>query len=128
MAIVVVDASAFIRFLSGAELGWEPAPADEMHAPEVCDLEVMGAIRSALLLGRLPSERAEEMLVDYVSLPIRRHAYRALLSRCWELRHNMSVADAGYVALSERLGAALVTVDARLAQAVSRHTSVPVLP
>jgi predicted nucleic acid-binding protein len=40
-----------------------------------------------------------------------------LLARCWELKEDVSVYDAAYVALAELLGAVLVTADSRLAMA-----------
>lgn len=40
-----------------------------------------------------------------------------LLPRIWELREDVTTADAAYVALAEHLGAPLVTTDARLARA-----------
>lgn len=40
-----------------------------------------------------------------------------LLNRAWELRHNLTVYDAAYVALAERLDGVLVTCDGRLANA-----------
>jgi len=46
---------------------------------------------------------------------------RPLLARCWELRQNVSVYDAAYVAayvaLAELLDVVLLTADARLATA-----------
>jgi predicted nucleic acid-binding protein len=55
--------------------------------------------------------------VTLTELPLRRVGHRALLRRCWELRQNLSVYDADYVALAELLEAVLVTADARLAAA-----------
>ena len=40
-----------------------------------------------------------------------------LIRRCWELRHNVSMHDAAYIAVAELVGATLVTADARLANA-----------
>jgi predicted nucleic acid-binding protein len=40
------------------------------------------------------------------------------LERIWELRENVTPADAAYVALAEELGAPLLTTDARLTRAV----------
>jgi len=50
-------------------------------------------------------------------LPMRRAPHRPLLPRCWELRQNVTVCDAAYVALAERLDIVLLTADARLANA-----------
>ena len=43
--------------------------------------------------------------------------HRTLLTRCWELRDNLSFYDGLYVALAEALDAPLITLDSRLAKA-----------
>ena len=45
----------------------------------------------------------------------------------WELRDNVSAYDAGYVALAEALGCALLTVDGRLAAAQGVRCPVTVI-
>ncbi len=74
-------------------------------------------IRRRLRSGHLDARRAELALADLVELPLRRVSHRPLLGRCWELRENLTVYDAAYVALAELLDAVLVTADARLAAA-----------
>jgi predicted nucleic acid-binding protein len=49
-----------------------------------------------------------------------------LLDRMWELRHNFSGYDAGYVAAAEYVGVPLVTSDRRLAAAPSLQCEVRV--
>jgi predicted nucleic acid-binding protein len=39
---------------------------------------------------------------------------RRLVERCWELRGNVTIYDASYVALAEALDVPLITADARL--------------
>jgi predicted nucleic acid-binding protein len=51
-----------------------------------------------------------------------------LLARAWELRSNFTIYDGLYVALGEALGAALVTLDGRLARATRTHTAVALHP
>ena len=83
-------------------------------APELIDLEVVSVLRRQLLAGVLDARRAELALADLLELPLRRVSHLRLLSRCWQLRHNLTVYDAAYVALAEVLGLVLVTGDARL--------------
>lgn len=59
--------------------------------------------------GELPLRRAELALSDLVALPLERVGHRSLLRRCWELRENLTIYDASYVALAEAAGAVLVT-------------------
>jgi len=95
----------------------------ELHAPALCDVEVASTLRRAILDGRLTVERADEAIDDLGELPILRHGHLPLLSRSLELRDNLSVYDAVYVVLAERLGARLVTGDARLTRAVETLTA-----
>jgi predicted nucleic acid-binding protein len=44
--------------------------------------------------------------------------------RIWQLRHNFSAYDAAYIVLAEKIGAALVTRDARLASASGHAATV----
>ena len=71
---------------------------------------------SALVEFLLRTPRAEA-LGDYLDLPLTRHGHAGFLPRCFDLRDVLSVYDAAYVALTERLGASLVTADRRLARA-----------
>jgi len=48
---------------------------------------------------------------------LRRVRHAPLLTRCWELRHNITMYDAAYVALAEVLGVVLLTSDVRLTKA-----------
>jgi predicted nucleic acid-binding protein len=63
------------------------------------------------------ARRARLALDDLAALPARRAPHRPLLPRCWELRDNLTVYDAAYVALAEALKATLLTGDRRLARA-----------
>ena len=100
------------------------APDVLLHAPELCDVELLSVCRRGVLSRSMTIERARECVGDYTDLPIQRHAHTALLPRLLELHANSSAYDAVYVALSEVLGAELVTADAALARAVRRHTGV----
>jgi predicted nucleic acid-binding protein len=62
-----------------------------------------------------------------VELPLRRAPHRPLLARCWELRENLTVYDAAYVALAELLDLALLTADARLANAPGLRCKIDLL-
>lgn len=50
-----------------------------------------------------------------------------LLARCWELRNNLTVYDAAYIALAELLTTTLVTGDTRLAEVPGTRCEVEVL-
>lgn len=119
--MIVTDASVLVAALgvdgAGGDAPRSRLQGEVLTAPELVDLEVMAAFRRALAAGRMDDHRAASALADLAALPLRRARHRTLLVRCWELRANVSVYDASYVALAEHLDVVLVTADARLAKA-----------
>src|ERR1035441_4222389 len=59
--------------------------------------------------------------------PAQRAPHRPLLPRCWELRDNLTIYDAAYVALAEALHATLLTGDRRLARAPGPQCPIEIL-
>jgi predicted nucleic acid-binding protein len=100
---------------------------ERLAAPELVDLEVASVLRWQLRAGGIDARRADLALADLVALPMLRAAHRPLLARCWELRDNLTVYDAGYVALAEALQAPLLTGDRRLARAAGPRCQIEVL-
>jgi predicted nucleic acid-binding protein len=119
--VLVVDASILAPALTDDGPDGDKARArlrgNTLAAPELIDLETSSVIRRQLSVGALDARRAELALTDLIDLPLRRAPHRPLLARCWELRANLTVYDAAYVALAELLGVVLLTADARLANA-----------
>ena len=74
-------------------------------------------LRRLCTSGQLHNVRAAQALADLDALRLERVAHRPLLRRCWELRDNVTVYDAAYVALAEMLDATLLTADERLTRA-----------
>lgn len=66
------------------------------------------------------AQRADQALQDLLSLRVTRYPHFVFLPYIWRRRHNLSAYDAAYIALAEKLGATLITRDARLAAASSR--------
>lgn len=122
--MIVVDASAVVaRLLRTA--GGDAIDLDEdLHAPELCDLEIVSSLKRGVQVRELSLERAAEALSDYVGLPVTLHGHRPLVARCFALFDNFTPYDASYVALAERLRAPFLTLDRRLALAVAEHTQV----
>jgi predicted nucleic acid-binding protein len=102
-------------------------PEVSLQAPHLLDPEVAQVIRRYWLAGSLAGDRAGEALADFQDLRVHRHPREPLLSRVWELRHNLTAHDAAYVALAEALGAPLLTRDARLASAPGHIAVVEIL-
>ena len=126
--MIVVDASAVAaRLLRTA--GGDALDLDEdLHAPELCSLEVAASLRRGVQVGAVQIERVAEALSDYLALPLTLHGHTPLLLRCFSLFDNFTPYDASYVALAEHLGAPLLTLDRRLAGAVRAHTDVELVP
>jgi predicted nucleic acid-binding protein len=129
--VLVVDASALVVALSDdgpdGDLVRRRLRGESLTAPELVDLEVVSVLRKQLAIGALDGRRAGLALTDLADLPLRRVPHLPLLARCWELRDNLTVYDAAYVALAEVLDAPLVTADSRLGRAPGTTCQIEVL-
>lgn len=128
----VVDASAVVRGLASSEQSVELIDTllgdEDLHAPHLVDVEVTHALRRLVAIGALGADRAADARLDLDALPITRYPHPPLLDRAWQLRENLSVSDAVYVALAELLGAPLLTCDAHIASAPGHHAQVELFP
>jgi predicted nucleic acid-binding protein len=119
--VIVVDASVLASALGddgddGRRARVRLAGA-RLLAPELIDLEVASVWRRAVRSRHMSRARAHQALADLAALPLARAPHAPLMSRIWELRNNLTVYDAAYVALAEALDASLLTADRKLAQA-----------
>ena len=96
------------------------------HVPHVFEVEVLSALRRHTLAGNVSARRADQLLEDLTSMRVTRYPHTALLPRMWELRENVTVHDAAYVALAETLDMPLITTDARLGRASGIRATVEV--
>lgn len=119
--MIVVDAGVIVTALADDGEDGDRARArirdQRLAAPHLLDLEVVSSWRRLAAAGAVDDRRARLALEDLRTLRLERVAHRPLLPRCWELRGNLTVYDAAYVALAELLDATLLTADARLAGA-----------
>lgn len=92
-------------------------PGEQVAAPDLLRVEVLSVIRRQLRVGTIDGAQADQAVTDLLDLPIAVYPTAPLLSRCWQLRDNLTAYDACYIALAETLGCALLTTDARLARA-----------
>jgi predicted nucleic acid-binding protein len=118
---VVADASALVALLldSGADGQWatDALAGGSIAAPAVLRFEAANVIRRHQLAEIVSADQAAQAHVDLLDLEIEEWPYELLASRVWELRRNLSSYDASYVAVAELVGAALVTLDRRIAGA-----------
>ena len=119
--MLVVDASCLYEILTEGPRAEAVRTAivrtDELAAPELIDVEVMGLIRRDTSAGVLHDSRSAIAVAELHDWAGVRFAHRAFSDRVWELRANVRTWDAYYVALAEALDAPLVTLDRRFARA-----------
>lgn len=129
--MIVVDASILATGLADDGPDGDRVRArlrgERLVAPHVIDLEVSSVWRRLVVAGALDARRAGLAMADLQSLRLERAAHGPLLARCWDLRHNLTVYDASYVALAELMRVVLVTGDRRLGNAPGIRCDVEVL-
>jgi predicted nucleic acid-binding protein len=130
--VIVLDASAAVDWLVQTPAAQRIesrifSRKQSLHAPELLDLEVAQVLRRLAREGALSAARAEQAIQDLLDLRLTRYPHSVLLPRIWQLRHNLSAYDAAYVVLAEKLGATLLTRDARLATAAGHTANVEVV-
>jgi predicted nucleic acid-binding protein len=115
---VVCDASALTALLidGGPDGQWATAALGDhdLAAPGLAAFETANIIRRHELTGLISADQAAQAHADLLDLAIEHWPYELLATRAWQLRANLTINDAGYVALAELLGATLVTLDRRI--------------
>ncbi len=129
--MTVLDTSAAIDYLLAdgvaaqvQALLVEGGPA---AAPDLLVFEVIAVLRRDAARGELSDGRARAVVADLGDLAVELFPTLPLRQRAFELRHNLTAADALFVALAEQLGESLVTKDRALANAAREHTGIDVL-
>jgi predicted nucleic acid-binding protein len=117
---VVVDASVVVAGLvDGGDAGEWSADLLRGHplaAPHLLHAEVANVLRRASIGGDLGADVAALAHADLLRLRVALFPYEPFGDRVWELRSTMTTYDAWYVAVAERLGVGLATLDHRLAR------------
>lgn len=116
---VVVDASAGAEMVARTATGRAlrrllPADAD-LWVPEHFYAEVGSVIRRWAHTTVLTPTEASAALDRLVAWPLHRTQLRSIVADAWVHRHNITFADALYVALAEHLHATVLTGDHKLA-------------
>lgn len=129
--MIVLDASAVIDWLLQTAVGQQIenriySRGESLHAPHLLDLEVAQVLRRLVRESTVSVPRADQALQDLLSLRLTRYPHFVFLPDIWRMRHNLSAYDAAYLALAEKLGASLITRDARLASASARGVTIEV--
>lgn len=118
---LVVDASVVVAALiDGGEIGnWAEKILLSSHlsAPHLMPVEVANILRRSAQGGQISGDTASLAHADLQALRVEMFPYEPVALRAWELRDNLTLYDASYVALAEVLDAELATLDRRLTRA-----------
>ena len=129
---LVVDVSLVTAALidSGPDGTWaeQLLVSDDLAAPHLMPVEVANILRRASLVGDLSEDAATLAHGDLQALRVALFPYAPFADRAWELRKNLTIYDAWYVALAETLEARLATLDARLGRAAGPRCEFVISP
>jgi predicted nucleic acid-binding protein len=128
--VTVLATSAAVDYLIGAGAAEQVTDIltseGEVAAPDLIVFEVLAVLRRETLRGSLSPDRAFAALEDLADLAVELFPCLPLRQRAWELRKNLTAADALFVALAEQLNEPFATKDSALATAAKTHTSLTV--
>ena len=129
--MIVLDASAAVDWLLQTAIGQKIetriySRGESLHTAHLLDVEVAQVLRRLVRDGTVTALRADQALGDLLSIPMNRYPHFVFLTRIWQLRNNLTAYDASYIALTETLGATLVTRDARLPSAPGHRAQIEV--
>jgi predicted nucleic acid-binding protein len=104
---------------SGPDGRWatEVMAGAALAAPTLIAFECANIIRRQELAGVVGADQSAQAHGDLLDLGIELWPYESLAPRVWQLRRNLSIYDASYVATAELLDAPLITLDRRLSRA-----------
>jgi predicted nucleic acid-binding protein len=130
--LIVVDASVLANVLGddtadGRRARSEVRSAGQVAAPDLVDVETVAVLRKRWLGGTISDRRFAAAVRDLEAIGVDRYPSLPFMRRACELRSNVTVYDATYVALAEVLGCELLTADQRLANTPGPRCSVRVL-
>jgi predicted nucleic acid-binding protein len=128
--VIVVDASARVELLIGTDVGAQVGHrlrSMDLHAPAHVDVEVVGALRRAVLGEWLTRHEAASAVVEFGQLRMRRWPLTGLSMAAFDYLETITVADAYYVVLAEALDVPLITCDGRLARSHGHHATVELI-
>ncbi len=115
---LVIDASIVVAALVDAgEVGrWAEQVLVSRHlvAPHLMPYEVANVLRRGGVSGEISDDSAALAHADLEDLRVELFPHDLTARRAWDLRRNLTIYDASYVALAELLEAPLATLDARL--------------
>ena len=130
--MIVIDASVLANVVGDDGSDGQRARlafrnAGDVAAPDLADVETVAVLRKRWIAGTVSDERFAAAVDDLGQLDIDRYPALRFMRRAYELRANVTVYDAAYVALAETLSCELLTADQRLANASGPRCAIRVL-
>jgi predicted nucleic acid-binding protein len=128
----VIDASAVVAALidDGPDGRWceDRLAEDDLVAPHLMLFEAANILRRTEARKAIDSSTASQAFADLRRLDVHLVIFEPVAERAWELRPNLTVYDASYVATAELVGGRLVTLDRKLAGAPGIRCPIAVAP
>jgi predicted nucleic acid-binding protein len=120
--MIVLDASVLAVAVGDDEHAGQAARArlaaeDSVAVPDLADVETVSVLRERWRHGDIAEDRFRDAIDDLAALPLVRYPVGPLMTRAFDLRHDVTPYDACYVALAEALGCVLFSADAKLTRA-----------
>jgi predicted nucleic acid-binding protein len=120
--LAVYDASILVNALTSIGRAGDLARAElraatALEVPAIFGAEAISALRSLAQRGQLSALRASAAVTQVKTIRTIQYPFEPFCDRVWQLRDNLTVYDAWYVALAEWLGTSLVTADRALSAA-----------
>ena len=130
--MIVIDASVLANVVGDDGSDGQRARlafrnAGDVAAPDLADVETVAVLRKRWIAGTVSDERFAAAVDDLGQLDMDRYPALRFMRRAYELRANVTVYDAAYVALAETLSCELLTADQRLANASGPRCAILVL-
>ncbi len=128
--MTVLDTSGVVDLLTGGPTSDEVAglvAGSMLAAPDVLVFETLSVLRRDLRRGAISRARADRAVSDLGGVPIDLFPSLRLRDRAWDLRENLTAADALFAALAERLAEPLATGDRGLARAARERLGIAVI-
>ena len=122
---LVVDASVAVKWLvaeEGSDAAHQLAASDEgLHAPRLMASEIANALWRKARLGEIERARAGALATAISRMPVRWSTDETVCADAVRLALTLDrpVYDCVYLALAHRIGAQVVTADARFANALA---------
>jgi predicted nucleic acid-binding protein len=127
--MTVFDASVYVDALISTGPAGSAARAalrdrTLLEVPAIFPAEAVSALRALVSRQELSPIRAATAVEQVRTTRTMQYPFEPFARRVWELRDNLTVNDAWYVALAEWLGTDLVTADDRLIAAAGPRCEV----